>query len=64
MKELNKSIDLAEAIKNVLRKRNITKSEFAKLMGEDLTVIKEWLSGTHNFNLPTLLDISMKLELI
>lgn len=64
MRELNKSNDLAEAIKNVLRKRNITRPEFARLMGEDITVVGKWLSGTHNFTLPTLLDISMKLELI
>lgn len=64
MKELQKSIDMAEAIKNVLKERNISRFEFAEIMGKDQSVVKEWLSGTHKFNLPTLLDISMKLELI
>ncbi|HMI03507.1 MAG TPA: helix-turn-helix domain-containing protein [Pedobacter sp.] len=64
MTELRKSIHMAEAIKNVLRERHMSKSEFASMMGRDVAVVKEWLSGTYRFNLPTLLEISVKLELI
>ena len=64
MTELTKSIHMAEAIKNVLRERNISKSEFAVIMGRDISEVKQWLSGTHSFNLPTLMDISLKLNLI
>jgi DNA-binding transcriptional regulator YiaG len=55
---------MAEAIKNVLRERHMSKSEFAAMMGEDIAVVKEWLSGTYRFNLSTLMEISIKLELI
>jgi DNA-binding transcriptional regulator YiaG len=64
MTDLKKSIHMAEAIKNVLRERNLSKAEFAAMMGQDVAVVKEWLSGTYRFNLPTLMEISIKLELI
>jgi len=64
MQELQKSMDMAQAIKNVLKERNISKSEFAELMEKDYEVVKEWLSGNHIFNLPTLFEISIKLKLI
>lgn len=64
MTELRKSILMAEAIKKVLRERNMSKYEFSLIMGRDISVIKQWLSGTYSFNLPTLMEISLKLDLI
>ncbi|WP_276091497.1 helix-turn-helix transcriptional regulator [Pedobacter sp. JY14-1] len=64
MKELTKSIEMAEAIKSVLRARNLSKAQFAELMGEDLSVVREWLSGTYRFNLPILFRISERLNLL
>jgi transcriptional regulator with XRE-family HTH domain len=55
---------MAQAIKNILRERNISKFEFAVIMGRDISEVRQWLSGTHSFNLPTLMDISLKLNLI
>ena len=64
MTELTKSIHMAEAIKKVLRERNMSKYEFSLIMGRDISVIKQWLSGTYRFNLQTLMEISLKLDLI
>jgi len=64
MTELTKSIHMAEAIKKVLRERNMSKYEFSLIMGRDISVIKQWLSGTYRFNLQTLMEISLKLNLI
>lgn len=54
---------MAEAIKSVLRARNLSKAQFAELMDEDLSVVREWLSGTYRFNLPVLFRISERLNL-
>lgn len=64
MTELTKSIYMAEAIKKVLRERNMSKYEFSLIMGQDISVIRQWLSGTYRFNLQTLMEISLKLDLI
>lgn len=64
MKRIRVSMELAEAIKNVLMKRNITRAQFAKMMGRDKDVISVWLSGTHNFNLGTLYEIVDRLGLM
>ncbi len=64
MKRIKVSMELAEAIKNVLMKRNITRTQFAKMMGQDKKVISVWLSGTYNFNLGTLYEIVDRLGLM
>ncbi len=57
-------MELADAIRNVLIKRNITKAEFAEIMGRDKTEVQNWLSGTYVFNIGTLYDIADRLGLI
>lgn len=64
MKRIKVSMELADAIKNVLLKRNITRAQFARLMGQDRKVISLWLSGTYNFNLGTLYEIVDRLGLV
>lgn len=58
LKSLNKSKQIATAISNILDDRNITVEEFAFLMETDKKTTKQWLSGTHKFNLDTLYRIS------
>ena len=64
MRSMRVSMELAEAIRNVLLKRNISKTEFAKIMGKDTVEVQTWLSGTYVFNIGTLYDIAERLGLI
>lgn len=64
LRTLNKSREIANAICSILDDRNITVEEFAFLMETDKKTTKQWLSGTHRFNLDTLYEISERLGLL
>ena len=56
------SDDIALSIINVLKKANISKTEFAKKVGKDTSVISRWLNGQHNFTIKTIVDIENALN--
>ncbi|WP_442587791.1 helix-turn-helix domain-containing protein [Pedobacter sp. AW31-3R] len=59
--ELKKTRDrlrLAGTIAELLAERNMSKSQFAKFMGKEPSVVSKWLSGTHHFTMDTLSEIS------
>lgn len=56
------SDDIALSIINVLKKANISKTEFAKKVGKDTSVISKWLNGQHNFTIKTIVDIENALN--
>ena len=64
-KILNESLsyEVAKALKNILRQKNMTQKEFASFMGRSESEICKWMSGKHNFTLNTLECISMKLSI-
>ena len=49
---------LAARIDDMLAERGLSKAQFAKFMGKEPSVISKWLSGTHNFTMDTLSEIS------
>ncbi len=57
----SKSFDLAVLLRTVLEQRNLSKSDFAKLVKKDNAVITRWLSGTHNFTFQTISEIEAEL---
>jgi transcriptional regulator with XRE-family HTH domain len=59
--EMKKSRDLmklAARIDKLLVERGLSKIQFAKFMGKEASTISKWLSGTHNFTVDTLSEIS------
>jgi len=56
------SDDIALSIIDALKKGNISKTEFAKKVGKDSSVISKWLNGQHNFTIKTIVDIENALN--
>ena len=56
------SDNIALSILEVLKKENISKTEFAKRLGKDSSVVSRWLNGQHNFTVKTIVDIENTLK--
>lgn len=56
--ELDMSFAIADKIDTILKEKNISQKELAKLMGKTEAEISRWLGGTHNFTLRTIAKIS------
>lgn len=56
------SDDIAISILEALKKANISKTEFAKRIGKDSSVVSRWLNGQHNFTVKTIVDIENALN--
>lgn len=57
-RQVDFSWSIADKIDSLLKRRNISYSEFAKMTNESVAKIKEWVVGTCNFTLETLAKIS------
>lgn len=58
MRKTEKRMQLAAKIADALEDKGWSKGEFASKMGKNQqSVVTKWLSGTHNFNIDTLMDI-------
>lgn len=57
---------IAESIEAILKQRNLTHSDFARLVGKRESEISRWMSGHHNFTISTLVKIesALKVKLI
>ena len=53
----NKKMKLAIKIADSIKSNGWKKSEFAKIIKQQPSVISKWLSGTHNFTTDTLIDL-------
>lgn len=54
---VNVSDDIAISILNALAKVNMSRTEFAKRLGKQPSVISKWFNGQHNFTVKTIVDI-------
>lgn len=64
MRKTEKRMKLAAKIADALEAKGWSKGEFAARMGKNQqSVVTKWLSGTHNFNAETLMDIEEVLEI-
>jgi ribosome-binding protein aMBF1 (putative translation factor) len=53
---------IAAKINEQMQKQDVSKSQLANLLEQRPSVVTKWLSGTHNFTLDTLVDISRVLN--
>ena len=54
------NIALSINLLNYIEDNYLTKLAFAKIMKKDPSIISRWLSGSHNFTIETLCEISFK----
>lgn len=59
----DKRMLLAVKIAEAMKRKGLKKSELASMMGKQPSVITKWLSGTHNFELDTLMDLEHYLQI-
>jgi transcriptional regulator with XRE-family HTH domain len=52
-----RKMKLAAKIADAIKSKGWKKSEFAKIVKQQPSVISKWLSGTHNFTTDTLIDL-------
>ncbi len=64
LEEYKKSKRLAISchIQEILNTKRLNRTSFAQIMDVQPSIISRWLSGTHNFNLDTLIDIEYELN--
>lgn len=57
---------IADSIEAILKQRNLTHSDFARLVSKRESEISRWMSGHHNFTISTLVKIesALKVKLI
>jgi len=55
------SLDIASQINFILKQKNISQREFARLLNKKESEISKWLSGNHNFTVNTLATIEVVL---
>ena len=53
---------IADSIEAVLKQRNLTHSDFARIVGKRESEISRWMSGRHNFTISTLVKIESALN--
>lgn len=56
------SDNIAISIMEALKIANINKTEFAKRLGKETSVVSRWLNGQHNFTIKTIVDIENALK--
>ena len=57
------SFEISDKIDARLQELGISQKEFAKQIGKTEAEVSRWLSGTHNFTLKTLANISSALDI-
>lgn len=57
------SFEISDKIDARLKELGISQKEFAKQIGKTEAEVSRWLSGTHNFTLKTLANISSALDI-
>lgn len=56
--ELDLSFAISDKIDAILKKRNLSQKDFARMMGKSEPEICRWLNGRHNFTIRTIARIS------
>lgn len=56
--EVDLSFAIADRIDTLIKKKGLTKKEFAESIGKRPSEVTKWLSGQHNFTIRTLATLS------
>lgn len=55
--EFELSFGIAERLSEILKERNLTQRDFARLLNKRDSEISKWLTGRHNFTMQTIAHI-------
>jgi transcriptional regulator with XRE-family HTH domain len=63
---VERNLEIANNVIDVLKEKNISKSELAKRMNKQPSEVSKWLSGTHNLNMKSIvkLEIALGVDLL
>ncbi len=61
MSEIQLSADIIARIDTILKQKNLTQKDLARMMGRSETVISQWISGFPNLTLKSIAEISTAL---
>lgn len=56
--EIDLSFAIATEIENLMKKRGLSKKQFADALGKKPSEVTKWLSGQHNFTIRTIAMLS------
>ena len=60
-KFVEKNLEIVDKVHTVLKERNISKAEFAKMLDKKPQEISKWLSGMHNLTLKSIVKMEIAL---
>lgn len=55
------NIEIVDKVHLVLKERNLSKADFAKMLGKKPSEISKWLSGMHNLTLKSIIKMEVAL---
>jgi transcriptional regulator with XRE-family HTH domain len=60
-KFVDTSFDLSDRIHEILEAKGISQRELAEMLGNKVSQVSKWMTGTHNFTIKTLALLEVKL---
>lgn len=61
-KLVEKNLAITQKVQDILKERNISQTEFAKMLNKKPSEISKWLTGLHNLTLKTITKMEVALE--
>jgi len=60
---IDKNLDIVDKVHAVLKERNLSKADFAKLLGKKPSEVSRWLTGMHNLTLKSIVKMEIALDI-
>lgn len=61
-KMVEKNLAIVDKINFLLKERNLTQKDFAKMLGKSPSEVSKWLTGSHNLTLKSITRMEVALE--
>ena len=60
---IDKNLDIVDKVHAVLKERNLSKADFAKMLGKKPSEVSRWLTGMHNLTLKSIVKMELALNM-
>ena len=63
---IERNLEITQKVCVILKKRNIKKNEFAKMLNKKPSEVSKWLSGLHNLTLKSItkMEVALNVDLM
>ncbi len=63
---VDKNLNIVDKVNSILKDRNLSKAEFAKMLGKKPSEVSRWLTGMHNLTLKSIIkmEVALGIDLI